>query len=149
MLRQTDERAKLDAMLRACPQLLNAQILLGAINTKREPTYSVNGTANRLFAIHEQCEFNLPSLQTDSPDARKLHREITDQLAKLQPLCHPKFKLFARSLDALLDALRDVSRNDPKDTGARAKKARSALSDALANAASEAAGVEGEVGLGH
>ncbi len=149
VLRQTEDSAKLEAMARLCPQLLNAQVMQWALKLKPGTTLSVNGTANRLFAFHADCVFNLSALQSDEPEKRKLHAEYAARLAKLQPLWHPKYKAFAKALDDLLDALKDASRNEPKDTSDRAKKARAALADAVSQASSEAAGVEGEIGLGH
>ena len=149
VLRQPEDAAKLDAMVRLCPQLLNAQVMQSVLKLKPGTTLSENGTANRLFAFHADCVFNLSALQSDEPEKRKLQAEYAARLAKLQPLCHPKYKSFAKVLDDLLGALKDASRNEAKDTSDRAKKARAALADAISKASSESAGVEGEIGLGH
>ena len=149
VLRQSEDAAKLEAMARLCPQLLNAQMMQTALKLKPDTTLSQNGTANRLFAFHAECAFNLAALQSDEPEKRKVQADYAARLAKLQPLCHPKYKSFAKALDTLLDALKDARRNEPKDTSDRAKKARAALADAISKASSEAAGVEGEIGLGH
>lgn len=148
LLRQTEEHTKLEAMLRACPHLLNAQVLLASLTAKPEGTFSINGTANRLFAFYDQCQLQSGALQSDSPNDRKLQKDTADRFAKLRPLCHPKYKSVVTALSEWLDALKDVSRNDLKDTGARAKKARSNLTEATSKVSSEIASVNGEIGLG-
>ena len=149
VIRQPNESAKLDAMMRQCPQLLNAQVIQKALKLNPGTTLSANGTANRLFAFHSECIFNQSSLQSDEPEKRKLQSEYAARLTKLQPLCHPKYKSFAKALDTLLATLKDASHNEPKDPSDRAKKARATLADALSQASSQAAGVESEIGLGH
>lgn len=148
-LRQAETRAKVVEVVAQFPNLCNAKLLLMAAEGKTKPAelFSLNGTANRLFQLLEECETNLASFTTDTPESKKKLKEVTERFAKLKPRCHSRYKVFSECLETLLEALKDNIRFDPKDTSPRAKKARSALEDAMSKAAAECVTVEGEIGL--
>jgi hypothetical protein len=149
LLRTPEARAALAEMSRFCPPLLNAKILAAAAEGKLISAYSVNGSAHRLFALHEEYEEQRSLLQTDTPESHKKAKEFKDALLALRPLVSPKYKTVVEKLDELFDAARDAVRFDAKETSSKAKKARSALEDAQSKAAGEVVRLESEIGLGH
>ncbi len=147
-LRSAEARAVLADLARFCPLLLNGKLLQAAAEGKGGGLYSLNGAAQRLFALHTAYENESTLLQTGSPEARKKAKEFKDTLMALKPAIPAKYKLVVEKLETLLDALQDAVRCDPKDDSARAKKARSQLESANAAATAEVFTLEGEVGLG-
>lgn len=145
VLRQPEVRAKLSAVVKRSPRL-NLRVLLELTNGKPPERFSVNGSAQRLSSFHRRIEQKLSTLKSDEPEAKKLCREMRDELLKLVPRCHEKSKEFAASLLQALEALKEGARYEAKDDSPRAKKARSAMQDALSKAAGDARAVQTEIG---
>jgi hypothetical protein len=148
-LRSPEARAGLIEMARFCPSLINIRALAKVADGKPATVYSINGAAQRLFAIHAQYLAARELLQNTTPEARKKAKELKDALATMKPLIPPKYKVIVEKLDALFDAVQDAVRYEAKDDSPRATKSRSTLKSAASSAATEVAIVEPEVGLAH
>lgn len=149
VLRSPEVRTALLEMTRFCPYLLNARVLQAAAESKSPTLYSLNGAAHRLYALHQATWLDSALLQSDTPEGRRKAKEMKDALLALKPLCLPKFKLVIEKLDDLLDTTREATRFESKDTSPRARKARTAHTDAVSKAATEVALLESELGLGY
>ncbi len=148
-LRSPEARAGLIEMVRFCPSLVNIRVFQKVAEGKPAAAYTLNGAAQRLFALHTQYLVARELLQNTTPEARKKAKEFKDALATMKPLIPAKYKLVVETLDELFDAVQDAVRYESKDDSARASKSRSTLKTAASKAASEVAILEPEVGLGH
>lgn len=148
-LRQPEIRTQLVELVKACPSLLNAKLLLAYIDPRQRPatTWSKNGTAHRLFDMHRECNeyFGIPV--KDVAGVKKKMRAIEDRLELMRPRCHEHYEKFVESLIEWLRAQRDALGNEPKDSSPRAKKQAEALAATTKKANDEVLGVYGEIGL--
>lgn len=148
-LRQPEIRTRLVELVKACPTLLNAKLLLASIDPRQRPAvaWSKNGTAHRLFDMHRECNEYVGVPVKDVAGAKKKMRAIEDRLAIMRPRCHEHYKKFVESLIEWLRAQQDALGAEPKDSSPRAKKQAAALIATTKKANDEVLGVYGEIGL--
>jgi hypothetical protein len=135
-------RARVNEIAQAVPVHLSARVLTAAADGRLPKAYSTAGSGLRLRQFYLKIAGDLKTLRDDKPESRKKLRAHTETFEVLSMKCDPVWQRFSKSLDTLLEAVKDASKFESKDSSARGKKANDAL-----KSATEAAKLEYEEAL--
>lgn len=121
-------RAKLGAVVSACPEHLTARVLLEWGTARQEPRYSPAASALKLRLFYAKlADTRLSKAKNKEDETKKKLRELKGECRELRAKIDPSGEAFHTSLKEWIDAMEDNVKFPTSDDSNRAKKARREL----------------------